>query len=87
MSKALLLQQAKKLNFTIMETIQFKTNIKCSGCVANVTTELNKAAGENNWSVDVQSTDKILTIGLEGITATEIQEAVEKAGYKAEKIG
>jgi len=70
-----------------METIQFKTNIKCSGCVAKVTTELNKAAGENNWSVDVQSADKILTIGLEGITATEIQEAVEKAGYKAEKIG
>ena len=69
-----------------MEPIQFKTNIKCSGCVANVTTELNKAAGENNWKVDVQSTDKVLTIESEGVTATVIQEAVEKAGYRAEKI-
>ena len=70
-----------------METIQFKTNIKCSGCVANVTTELNKAAGENNWRVDVQSTDKILTISADGVTAAAIQTAVGKAGYKAEKIG
>ena len=69
-----------------MEPIQFKTNIKCSGCVANVTTELNKAAGENNWKVDVQSTDKVLTIESEGVIATAIREAVEKAGYRAEKI-
>jgi len=70
-----------------METIQFKTNIKCGGCVANVTGELNKAAGENNWKVDTQSTDKILTIAADGVTATAIQAAVEKAGYKAAKIG
>ena len=70
-----------------MKTIQFKTNIKCAGCVANVTSELNKTVGEHNWNVDVQSTDKILTIAADGVTATAIQAAVEKAGYKAEKIG
>lgn len=70
-----------------METIQFKTNIKCAGCVANVTDELNKAVGENNWSVDTQSPDKILTISSDAVTTTFIQQAVEKAGYTATKIG
>ena len=69
-----------------METLQFKTNIKCSGCVANVTKELNKTAGENKWSVDLQSTDKILKVNSDGITPAGIEEAVEKAGYKAQKI-
>lgn len=69
-----------------MKTIQFKTNIKCSGCVATVTPELNKAAGEQNWTVDLQSADKVLTVSAEGINDSIIQAAVEKAGYKAEKL-
>ena len=70
-----------------MKTIQFKTNIKCSGCVATVTPELNNAAGENNWKVDVQSPEKILTVSTDGINEPDIVAAVTKAGYKAERIG
>jgi len=69
-----------------MKTIQFKTNIKCSGCVATVTPELNKTAGENNWSVDLQSPDKILTVSAEGLSETAVKEAIAKAGYKAETL-
>lgn len=69
-----------------MKTVQFKTNIKCSGCLATVTPELNKAAGEQNWSVDLQAADKTLTVTAEGITESSIKEAVEKAGFKAETI-
>ena len=69
-----------------METIQFKTNIKCAGCVANVSPELNHVIGKNNWKVDTQSTDKILTVTKDGISETDIKTAVEKVGYKAEKI-
>jgi copper chaperone len=69
-----------------MKTIQFKTNIKCSGCVATVTPELNKTVGENNWTVDLQSPDRVLTVSAEGLTETSIKEAVEKAGYKAEAL-
>jgi len=70
-----------------MKTVQFKTNIKCSGCIAKVTPELNKTVGENNWEVDLQTMDKVLTVSAEGLNETSIQEAVEKMGYKAEKIG
>lgn len=70
-----------------METLKFKTTIKCSGCVGKVTPFLNKAAGEENWEVDVQNPEKVLTVVLENnITEQAIVKAVEEAGYKAEKL-
>jgi copper chaperone CopZ len=68
-----------------MEKIKFKTTIKCSGCVANVTPFLNEALGENKWEVDISNPSKILTVSGEH-DETKIIKAVEKAGYKAEKI-
>ena len=69
-----------------METVQFKTNIKCSGCIASVTPALNELVGQDNWEVDLQSPDKILTITTEQPDKQEIKQAVEKAGYKAEPV-
>jgi len=70
-----------------METLKFKTTIKCSGCLEKVTPFLNKAAGEHNWEVDIQNPDKVLTIVQGPATgASEIVQAVEDAGYKAERI-
>lgn len=70
-----------------MKTIQFKTNIKCSGCIATVSPELNKTVGRDNWKVDLESPDKVLTVSDEEVSETDIQEALAKMGYKAEKIG
>ncbi|MDF2188656.1 heavy-metal-associated domain-containing protein [Paraflavitalea sp. CAU 1676] len=69
-----------------METIQFKTNIKCSGCIATVTPFLNEVAGEDNWEVDVQNPDKVLTVSTEKVNSTDIKKAVQKAGYQAEEL-
>jgi copper chaperone CopZ len=69
-----------------METVQFKTNIKCSGCIATVTPALNELVGQDNWEVDLQSPDKILTISTDDASAKEIKQAIEKAGYKAEPV-
>jgi copper chaperone CopZ len=68
-----------------METVQFKTNIKCSGCVAAVTPALDNLAGQDNWEVDLQSPDKILTVTVDKAGKDEIKQAIEKAGYKAEE--
>ncbi|MGA0555927.1 heavy-metal-associated domain-containing protein [Larkinella sp. VNQ87] len=67
-----------------MEKLTFKTNIKCGGCVATVTPYLNKVAGENNWQVDTQDPNKLLTV--EGATAQQVKEALQEAGYKAEPL-
>lgn len=67
-----------------METIRFNTNIKCEGCIAKVTPFLNEAVGKDNWKVDTNSPSKVLTVTGEASSA-KVVEAVEKAGYKAEK--
>lgn len=71
-----------------METVQFKTNIKCSGCIAAVTPALNEVAEEGKWQVDLGSADKVLTVSVEKEhEQEEIKKAIEGAGYKAEEIG
>lgn len=67
-----------------METKKFRTNIKCSGCVAAVTPHLNEAVGETKWSVDIHDPSKILNVEA-GASDDKIMEAVRKAGYKIEK--
>ncbi|HEX5112025.1 MAG TPA: hypothetical protein VFV79_04205 [Saprospiraceae bacterium] len=68
-----------------METIKFKTNIKCSGCVATVTPFLNEALGEGKWEVDLNHPSKVLTIADEKDESKAVN-AMEQAGYKAEKL-
>lgn len=69
-----------------METLKFKTNIKCSGCVAKVTPELNNTVGEQNWNVDVENPDKILTVVADGVDSKTVLQAVNKAGFNAEAV-
>lgn len=69
-----------------MKTIEVKTNIMCGSCIANVTPALNEAVGAGNWKVDTQNPKKILTVTAAEITEQHVINAVEKAGYKAEKL-
>jgi copper chaperone CopZ len=68
------------------KTFRFKTNIKCSGCIAQVTPELNAAEGVGNWEVDLESKDKVLSVQSEGITEKEVMDAVKKAGFTIELL-
>ena len=69
-----------------METKQFKTNIMCGSCIAKVTPVLNETFGENNWKVDTQNPNKILTVSTNNNNENDIIKAVAKAGYKAEEL-
>lgn len=70
-----------------METLKLKTTIKCSGCIAKATPFLNEAVGEDNWEVDVQNPDKVLTIVSDKeLSEQEVIKAVQDAGFKAEKL-
>ncbi len=65
-----------------MNTIQFKTNINCSGCVAKATPALDQVAGVNNWKVDTANPEKILTVTASAAAQTII-DALHTAGFKA----
>ena len=70
-----------------MNTQKFKTNIKCSGCLAKATPYLNAAAGAHQWEVDLQAPQKTLTVITAGeIPESKIIEAVTQAGYTAERF-
>ncbi|MBO3272114.1 heavy-metal-associated domain-containing protein [Hymenobacter defluvii] len=65
-----------------MKTLQFKTNINCGGCIKAVTPTLNQQAGPGNWQVDTANPDKLLTVNSDTLTATQVVQAVEEAGFK-----
>ncbi|MBB6502437.1 heavy-metal-associated domain-containing protein [Pedobacter cryoconitis] len=70
-----------------METLKFKTNIKCGGCIATVTPHLNAMTDLEEWKVDTDVADKVLTvIGKTGNLGQQIIETVKKAGFQAELI-
>lgn len=68
-----------------METIKFKTNIKCSACVDKVSPHLNEALGDDQWHVDITDPSKILTV-IGQSNDDKVKEALQKAGYKAERV-
>jgi copper chaperone len=66
-----------------MPTITFKTNIKCAACVAKVTPALNELVGDQHWSVDLTNPDRVLSVEVESVTASDLYAALEKVGYTA----
>jgi copper chaperone len=70
-----------------METLKFKTNIKCGGCIATVTPHLNAMAGLEEWNVDTDVADKVLTVTVDSENLKEeIVETIKKAGFQAQLI-
>jgi copper chaperone CopZ len=69
-----------------METMKFKTNIKCSGCVGKATPYLDEVAGADNWSVDLANPEKVLTISAGNLRAEDVIRSVQEAGYTAEQL-
>ncbi|HVU55430.1 MAG TPA: heavy-metal-associated domain-containing protein [Puia sp.] len=69
-----------------MNTLQFKTNINCGGCVARVTPRLNETKGIVSWKVDTDNPDKILTVETETLGSEAIVEAVKKVGFNIEPL-
>lgn len=69
-----------------MKKYQFKTNINCGGCVAKVTPVLNENPDVQQWQVDTNNPNKILTVQSETLQEEDIKALVQKVGFKAEKL-
>jgi copper chaperone len=67
-----------------METLKFKTNVNCGGCIANITPFMNGEKRITTWSVDTANPQKIMTVETEGMTASEVVDLMKTAGYRAE---
>lgn len=70
-----------------MNTLKFKTNIKCGGCIAAVTPSLNTLQGIKHWEVDTNNPDKILSVqAVAELTEKDIITALKDKGYTAEPV-
>lgn len=66
-----------------MQTLKFKTNINCGGCLKAITPTLNGEKAIQTWQVDTANPNKILTVSTD-LSADQVQALVENAGFKAQ---
>tara|TARA_B100000809_G_scaffold40435_1_gene35334 strand:- start:746 stop:961 length:216 start_codon:yes stop_codon:yes gene_type:complete len=67
--------------------LKFKTNINCGSCIKSVTPFLNELDNVEEWKVDTENLDKILTVEVDNEDSYAILQAVKMAGFEIEKIG
>ena len=65
-----------------METLKFRTNINCGGCVKAVTPQLNQVDSIASWQVDIDNPDKILEVQSQTGDQQSVIEAVKEAGFE-----
>lgn len=79
-------EQIDKAAKEIMTTFKFKTNINCENCIRSVTPFLNELDDVDTWSVDIENSDKILTVEAETDSVQSIEKAITESGFEAERI-
>ena len=68
-----------------MKIFRFKTNLKCNNCVAKVKSQLDTTDEIQNWSIDLKSPDRILTVEAKDEKAVaSVKRILADAGYLAE---
>jgi copper chaperone CopZ len=65
-----------------MNTLKFKTNINCGGCIAKVSPVLDSTVGKGKWQVDTSDPKKILTVETDTLSRIDIEEAIKDLGFK-----
>lgn len=66
-----------------MNTIKFKTNLKCSGCVEKIAKILDNNPSIKSWEVDLSSTEKELKVET-SLSEKQVQELIASVGFKIE---
>ena len=69
-----------------MNTLKFKTNVRCDNCVAKIKPYLDEKSNIKKWEVDLTIPERILTVEGDEVKPVEVKEALSKAGYTAEII-
>ncbi|MBC7566540.1 MAG: hypothetical protein H7223_06200 [Pedobacter sp.] len=70
-----------------MHTLKFKTNIKCDACIEKIRPYLNGLNNVDNWKVDTNHPDKLLSIETgQPLNPKEVIMLLDQIGYHAEKI-
>jgi len=69
-----------------METLKFKTSLKCGGCVNAIKPGLERLDLAGKWTVDLESADKTLQVEAPEEMAEKVMDSVKKAGYLISRL-
>jgi copper chaperone len=69
-----------------METLKFKTSLKCGGCIKAITPGLESITPIEKWSVDLESPDKVLEVEASEDISEKVMDSVKKAGYLISRL-
>jgi copper chaperone len=69
-----------------MLTSEYKTSLKCGGCVERITPDMNALEGIVKWDVDLTKPVKILKVDSTEDKEAEIVRILKEKGYTCEKI-
>ncbi|WP_210464915.1 heavy-metal-associated domain-containing protein [Rufibacter roseolus] len=69
-----------------MEILKFKTNVSDQDGIAKVSPFLGKVKEIENWKIDTQTQENILSISGSGLDPQKVENALEDAGYQAELL-
>lgn len=69
-----------------METMTFKTNAKCMGCLAKIEEILQGKMNREEWNLDLSDSNRPLTVTSDKLASGKIVELISKAGFKIEQM-
>ena len=69
-----------------MKELKFKSNIYCSGCLSKVKPVLDKEEKIDTWEVDLESSDRILTVKTLDMEIQEVERKLSKVGFEVKNI-
>ncbi|OEK03026.1 hypothetical protein BFP97_16510 [Roseivirga sp. 4D4] len=69
-----------------MNTLKFKSNINCTGCLSKVTPFLEKEESIEKWEVDLENPNKLLTIEGSRVSEEKVISILSKVGFDAQPI-
>ena len=67
----------------MMETLKFKTTLKCGGCVAAIKPKMDQLKNIKKWEVDLTQPIKILTLEGDDLDENVIINTIKEAGFEA----
>ena len=69
-----------------MNTMIFKTNAKCEGCLAKIEEILQGKISREEWNLDLADSNRPLTVASDKLAADDVVELISKAGFKIEQM-
>ena len=69
-----------------MNTMIFKTNAKCEGCLAKIEEILQGKISREDWNLDLSDSNRPLIVASDKLAADDVVELISKAGFKIEQM-